>query len=244
VAVYLLFLVCRALRPGAEGTQTGKQALGNWRVAGLLLSWSSLSVLLVALAFYVPFWAGQSLHAIASSFSSNPAADYGENSLMRSVVNWLPLHPELRHTPVWQFLSQRRVWDMLNYLAVALCLLLGARQFWRTPTVQALLTLMLAMMCVVLLLTPWFFTWYITWIVGLAVVCLPALSRRGTRAFFALALTFSYSALTLYLFNQNLLGPNGYLVSFFDILPPLGACLLCWWLFPRQRQRHAGATAA
>ncbi len=89
------------------------------------------------------------------------------------------------------------------------------------------------MMCIVLLLTPWFFTWYSMWIVGLVAVCLPARRSRVVWAFIILALTFSYSTLSLYLFNHDLLGPHGYLVSLFDNIPPICAFLFCWIRYPR-----------
>ncbi|HEY0755935.1 MAG TPA: hypothetical protein VGD98_18400 [Ktedonobacteraceae bacterium] len=239
VAVYLLFLLFRALRPTLEGSSTGQMSRSNWRVAAWVLGCSCLVALLIALLGYAPFWAGRSLGAIIGSFTNNPASQYGENSLLRAVVNWLHLYPQQQANPVWLFLSWRRVWDIINYLAIILYLVLAAGQFKKSQSVSALLAIMLAMMCLVLLITPWFFTWYVTWIVGLAVVCLPARRNRALWSCFFLALTFSYSALSLYLFNQNLLGPNGYLTIFSDLVPPLGAFLLCWYTYGRSRRSLA-----
>ena len=233
LAAYLLFLACKALRPTADSPLAWKQALNNWRPVVLLLFCSCLVAMLVALAFYGPFWFGHSLRAIIESFSNNPASGFAENSYQRSVINWLHFHPALQSNFVLLFLSWRKVWDSINYLVIILCLILGARRLWTTPTVRAFLALMLGIMCLVLLLTPWFFTWYITWIVGLAVVCLPAKRSRFVWSFFLLALTFSYSALSLYLFNQGLLGSRGYLTSLFDTLPPICAFLFCWFWYPR-----------
>jgi hypothetical protein len=244
LAVYLLFLLCRTLRPTADEQLALRRQLRHWPVAARVLGLAALVALLVALACYLPFWLGHSLRAIIASFADNPAASFAENSFMRSVINWLPFHPAQQQNPLLRFLSLRRVWDIVNYLAIILCLLVGTCRIWRNPAVRAMTAWMLAVMSVVLLLTPWFFTWYITWIVGLAAVSLPALSGWRTRAFFALALTFSYSALTLYLFNHNLLGSRGYLVSFFDIVPPCGAFVLCLVLSARSAQSRIRKQAA
>lgn len=230
VAAYLLFLACKALWSSADSSLIWKQRVRNWRAVVLPLVSSCCVALLVALTFYGPYWFGHSPHAIISSFANNPASKAAENSLMRAVINWLKFHPAQKSKSLWQFLSQRNIWNDINYLAIGLCLILGARRLWKTPTVRAALTLMLATMCIVLLLTPWFYAWYVTWIVGLAVVCLPARRDRVTWSFFALALTFSYSALSLYLFYQGLLGSHGYLAILFDMVPSLCAFLLCWWL--------------
>lgn len=226
LAAYLLLLLCRALSPAEDDSLSLRQLLRHWPVAARLLGLSALLALLTALACYLPFWLGHSLRAIIASFADNPAAGYAQNSLMRSVLNWLPFHPAQQHNPLLLFLSWRRVWDIINYLAIVLCLLLGVRWLWRAPSVRTMAVLMLAVMSTVLLLTPWFFTWYVTWLVGLAAICLPALAERGARAWFGLALTFSYSALSLYLFNHDLLGSRGYLVSLFDLVPPLSAGVL------------------
>ena len=236
LAVYLLFLACKTLRSGVDSPPDWQQALRHWRPVVLQLCWSCLVAALVALAFYGMFWFGHNLRAIIESFTGNPAAGFAENSYQRSVINWLPFHPAQKSNGLLLFFSWRKVWDGINYLAVIVCLILGARRLWRMPTVRTFVALALTVMCLVLLLTPWFFTWYITWIVGLAAVCLPARSERITWSFFMLALTFSYSALSLYLFNHNLLGSHGYLISLFDTLPPIGVSLLCWFWYPRLRR--------
>ena len=235
VAAYVLFLACKALRPSAESPLAWKQALRDWRPVAWLLFWSCVVPLLLALVLYAPFWLGHSPRTIIGSFTNSPAGDFAENSYQRSIINWLNFHPQQRSNFLWLFFSWRQVWNVINYIAILLCLLVGVRRLWIRPTVRVFLALTLAMMCIVLLLTPWFFTWYITWIVGLAVVCLPAHPNRVVWSFFMLTLTFSYSALSLYLFNHELLGPNGYLVSLFDTVPPICAFLLCWFVYPRLR---------
>lgn len=233
LAAYLLLLLCLALRPTTASSLNWREALARWRPAARLLIWACLASVMLVLAFYVPFWLGHSPGAIIKSFSNNPVATWAENSYMRSVINWLAFHPAQKGNPLLLFFSRRQVWNGIGYLAIALCLFVGTRRLWVAPTVDTFLALALATMCIVLLLTPWFFTWYITWIVGLAAVCLPARRSRVVWAFFILALTFSYSTLSLYLFNHDLLGSRGYLVSLFDTVPPIGAFLFCWMRYPR-----------
>ncbi len=231
---YLLLLCCKALRPTAESSLVWREARGNWRAAAKILCLGGLASVLVALAFYVPFWIGHSPRAIIASFSDNPAENWAENSILRSIINWVGYHPALKGNFLLLFFSWRKVWDGINYLAIIFCLIIGARKLWRTPTVNAFLTLALAIMCVMLLLTPWFFAWYVTWIVALAAVNLPARSTRVRWSCFFLALAFSYSALTLYLFHENMLGSRDYLDTLFDAGPPVVVLLFCWLRYPHR----------
>lgn len=235
LAVYLIFLLCKSLRPNSASSLAWKVVLSNCRPTALRLGWACLAITLLMLALYAPFLLRHSPSAIIGSFSNNPVSTWAENSFMRSAINWLNIHTEQKGNPLLLFFSSRQVWNVINYIAIALCLFFGARRLWVTPTVETFLTLTLAMMCIVLLLTPWFFPWYSIWIVGLASVCLPASRGRAVSAFFILALTFSYSTLSLYLFGYGLLGTNTYLVSLFDSVPPICAFLLCWTLYPRLR---------
>ena len=235
LAAYLIFLLCRSLRSTSASSLTWQEVLSNWRPTALLLGWACLAFAMLMLAFYAPFLLGHIPSAIIGSFSNNPVSTWAENSFMRLVINWSTLHTEQKANLLLLFFSSRQVWNVINYIAIALCLFFGARRLWVTPTVETFLTLTLAMMCILLLLTPWFFPWYSIWIVGLAAVCLPVCRGRAVSAFFILALTFSYSTLSHYLFGHGLLGPNIYLVSLFDSVPPICAFLLCWTLYPRWR---------
>jgi hypothetical protein len=237
LVAFLLLLACKAMRPTAASPLTWREAFENWRTAVALLCLGCLASVLLALAFYGPFWFGHSPDAIITSFNNNPVATWAENSIMRSLIWWWHFHPEQKGNPLLLFFSQRRVWNVINYLAIALCLVIGTRRLWKTPTVSVFLTLVLAMMSLVLLLTPWFFAWYITWIVVLAAVSLPARRSRVLWAFFFLALTFSYSALTLYLFHENLLDSHGYLDTLVDAGPPICVFLFCWLYYPRLRMK-------
>jgi hypothetical protein len=235
LAAYLIFLLCKSLRSTSASSLGWQDAFSNWRPTALLLGWTCLAFALLLLALYAPFLVGHSPSAIIGSFSNNPVSTWAENSFMRSVIFWSNLHSEQKGNLLLLFFSSRQVWDVINYTAIALFLFYGTYRLWVTPTVETFLMLVLAMMCIVLLLTPWFFTWYTIWIVGLAAICLPVRRDRALSAFFILALTFSYSALSLYLFNHGLLGPNVYLLSLFDSVPPICAFLLCWTLYPRWR---------
>jgi hypothetical protein len=234
-AVYLIFLLCKSLRQKSASSLSWQVAISNCWQTALLLGWVCLAFAMLTLVLYTPFMFGHSPSAIIASFNNNPVSTWAENSFMRSVINWLFFHREQKGNLLFLFFSSRQVWNAINYIAIALCLLFGARRLWVTPTVETFLTLTLAMMCIVLLLTPWFFPWYTIWIVGLAAVCLPVRRGRAASAFFILALTFSFSTLSQYLFNHGLLGPNVYLVSLFDSVPPICAFLLCWMLYPHLR---------
>jgi hypothetical protein len=226
LAAYLLLLICKTLRPSSESASEMKRAQYNWRPALFTLLWSGLVAVLVALIFYGPFWLGHNLEELINSFKNPPSAFGAENSFLRSVIEWLQHHPALRQNALLALLSNRPFWDLLNYLAIAICMLLGAVRFWFKPTTRTFVTIALATLCVVLLITPWFFSWYITWILGLAVVCLPTRRNRIESALLALTLTFSFSALLTYLFNGGLFDPRYYLVSLFTTIPPVCAFLL------------------
>jgi hypothetical protein len=231
LAAFLLFLACKALRPTIDSSYNPVRALHNWRPTLLTLLWSCLAAALVALALYGPFWFGHSLHSINASFKNPPSAIYSENSFMRSIIEWRLHHPEQNQNALLNNLDKRHFWDRLNYYAIALCLLLGALLLWLRPAIRNFLTVSLLTLCVVLLITPWFYSWYITWILGLAVLCLPTRQNRLVSALCALTFTFSISALFTYLFNIGVFGAHYYLVSIFTTIPPTCAfflTLLCW----------------
>jgi hypothetical protein len=219
--------------PGAFLREIFSACRRGWKSTLPVLCWSALAIMLVLLAFYGPFWFGHSPQEIIASFKNPPSAGFAENSFMRSAINWLKFHPEQMQNRLLVFLSSRRLWDDLNIAAIALCLILGVRQLWLKPSVGTFIVLALFTMCVVLLITPWFFAWYITWIVGLAVLCLPVRQDRIKMSLLAFTLAFSFSVLTLYLFNSGLLGSRGYLTIFFDVVPPVCTFLVCWYAFKR-----------
>jgi hypothetical protein len=232
LAVYLLFLGCKALRPPtAQRSQTFRLALRHWRAALPVMLCSLLTALLLALVWYGPFWFGHSFQSIRVSLQSPPSALGAENSFMRSAIEWLHLHPAQVHNGLLQLLNSRRFWDDLTLAGVALCLLAGARQLWLRPDQRTFALVSLITLCAALLLTPWFFSWYLTWPLVLTVLSLPCRQERMATALLALTLVFSASALSTYLFTIGLAGSHYYLVSLFTTLP--AACtfllaLVCW----------------
>lgn len=236
LAAYLLFLVCKALQPTTANPLTLSQAFRRWPRAAIVLCWACGAGLILALVLYSPFWIGHDLHAIMGSFTNNTASSWAVNSFERSIIKWGNLHPAQKHNHLWSFLSRRQVWNDLTFLAIALCLILGATRLWVQPTMSTFLILALAMMSLVLLLTPWFYPWYLIWIVSIAAVCIPKRQERMSTALCALTLTYSLSALANYLISRGLLGSHDYLDSLFYTLPPICAFLLCWIMSPWQRK--------
>jgi hypothetical protein len=231
LAVYMLFLGCQALRSTVQHPYTFRRALHDWRRALPIMLSSLLTALLLALACYGPLWVGHSLQSIRVSLQSPPSALGAENSFMRSIIEWLHLHPDQIHNGLLQLLSTRRFWDDLTLGAVTLCLLAGARLLWSRPEQRTFALVSLLTLCTVLMLTAWFFSWYLTWPLTLAALSLPCRQERMATALLALTLVFSASALSTYLFTIGLFGSHYYLVSLFTTLPAAGAFLLtlvCW----------------
>lgn len=226
LAVYLLFLGCKALRPTAGSPHDLRLALDNWRAALPALAGSILAALMLALIFYGPFWLGHSLQEIKASFQNPPSALGAENSFMRSVIEWLHLHPAQTQNGLLRLLSTRRLWDDLSFAAIALCLLVGAFQLWSRPVLKTFVIVSLLTMCAILLITPWFFSWYLAWPLGLTAIGLPFRQKRVEAALLVLTIVFSISALFTYLFTIGLFGSHYYLVSLFTTIPPACAFLL------------------
>lgn len=224
--IYLLFLVCSALRPLPDENREFRQALRNWRPALRMLLSSGLLAIAIALLLYGPFWLGHNLLAIVKSFQTPPSATGAQNSFLRSVIEWLRYHPTLAQNILVQILNNRTVWDLFNYLALAICFAVGARKLWLKPTTRTFIVISLAALSLALLLTPWFYPWYVTWIIGLAVVCLPMNAGRKEASLLNLTLVFSSSALLIYLSYGNFFVTKNYLVCFLSTVPPICAFLL------------------
>src|SRR5205823_3957450 len=139
-----------------------------------------------AVIFYAPFWLGHSIRDIVQSFSSPPSARLSEYSLLRVIYQWikvhgLPAHTSWAYTPLY-VLSQRNVWDRINYVTLGCLLIIATIWIWRIPTTRTMILAALATLGALLIVTPWFFAWYVTWLVGLAIICLPVLNDRIGRA--------------------------------------------------------------
>src|SRR5581483_7997978 len=225
LAVYLLFLCCKALRPTADSPRKLRLALRNRDAALCVLLCSILTAVLFALLFYGPFWIGHSLQEIETSFQSPPSALGAENSFMRSIIEWLHLHPAQTQNGLFRLLSARRFWDELTLAVIAICLIVGIVHLWSRPVLRTFVVVSLLMMCAILLITPWFFSWYLVWPLSLATIGLPFRQRRVEIALLTLTLVFSGSALCTYLFTLGFFGSHYYLVSLFTTIPPACAFL-------------------
>jgi hypothetical protein len=205
LAFFVVMLALRTLFPSSPAlislTLQQKASL-HWRstLSKVLLACAVSGLL--ALIFYAPFWIRHSVHDIVRSFSSPPSSYFSENSMLRVIVEWIKLHSLPSHTS-WTYtplyiLSQRNVWDKINYVTLFCLLIIGAIWLWRVPTIRTMILASLATLGVLLVVTPWFFSWYVSWLVALAAVCLPTTNDRIGRALVAFTLTFSASALTIY----------------------------------------------
>ncbi len=226
LVAYLIWLLCKALRPSSMSSLNPLLALPNCLPALRTLLGAALPALLLALASYAPFWLGHSWQAINSSFKTTPSALGAENSFLRSLIEWLKYHPTLHSIPLFSMLVKRHIWDNITYGTIVLCLLPGTLWLWLRPTLKSFLLVALTTLTAVLLVSPWFYSWYVIWLLGLAAVCLPMWSNRFQAALLALTIALSFSALSTYLFNGGLFETRFYLVSLFVTIPPLCAFLL------------------
>lgn len=243
LAVYFLWVGCKALRSSSDDLSEEKLTFRNWKPALVALFWCAFAALVTSLAFYGPFWFGHPLRAILDSFKSPPSATGAQNSFLRSIIEWLALHPAQRQNGLLTFLTHRSFWDDLNYVVIAICLIVGATRLWLKPVARTFLLVSLMTLSAVLFTTPWFFSWYITWIIGLAAICVPMRRTRFQAALLAFVLTFSFSALITYLFNGGLFDPRYYLVSLFTAIPPVCAFLLTLVVWKSGKYQRTGDTA-
>ena len=174
----------------------------RWYAALVSATLASALCLIVAFAFYAPFWLGHTKEDILFIFSSQPPAIYAFTSLLSGLQIWNHLYPL---PSAFAPLVELHAWNIFIYSSMALVLLLGGLRLYYAPTVQTVISMTLTVLAVFLLTTNWFLPWYVTWILSLAVLCLPDVKRfarhRLERGLFALALTFSFSAFLTYYYN-------------------------------------------
>ncbi|GAC1615334.1 MAG: hypothetical protein NVS4B7_07810 [Ktedonobacteraceae bacterium] len=239
LAFYLILLAYSTLYPkAAETLMKPSKRESNWRPALLKVLLTSAVSMLVALGLYAPFWIGHSIANIVQSFSSPPSSYFSENSLLRVIyenikAHGLPAQNSWAYLPLSIF-SQHSVWNIINLVTLLATLLLGAIWLWRVPTTRTLILAFLMTLSALLIVTPWFFPWYVSWLVGLAAIC-TANDSKG-RALIAFALTFSATALIIYLYhgvppigNWNIAGWAGM----------IGIPVLVFLAVLRQRNKHA-----
>ncbi len=217
IALFLVVLARNTLYSVQPASPTNeKNGSRHWKSMFLKVLLACIAGGFVSLIFYAPFWLGHSIRDIVQSFSSPPSARFSEYSLLRVIYQWikvhgLPAHTSWTYTPLY-VLSQRNVWDRINYVTLGCLLIIATIWIWRIPTTRTMILAALATLGALLIVTPWFFAWYVTWLVGLAIVCLPVSNDRIGRALVAFTLTFSATALITYLYHDY---------------PPIGS-----WNFP------------
>lgn len=248
IALFLVFLAWNALR-GSVATNAEARAQGTlqWRKTIVAVAIAGATAGALALAFYGPFWIGHSVSEIRYSFTSPPSSLGAENSILRSILAWSHDHSVSAHSlqsKLIYIFSNRKVWDALNIVLLAIVGLLSALCMWRSPKTRIFIISALAALGVLLIVTPWFFSWYVTWLVGLAAVALPVRQSRIGCALLVSTLAFSASAFLTYLF---LLGypPFGIwtgLVCLTTITPPLLAFLITYLLWQPANDMHLSAS--
>lgn len=229
IALFLLLLGCKTLERavGSWGLRL-RAALGNVCLGGVIF-------VFFVFVCYLPLWIGHRIPEIAKSFSTPPSAWWAENSLLRTIQEWLKANGSPGPTSPFylpaSLLSQRSVWDRISTGALACTLLVGACYIWRKPTVYRLVLVLLASLCVLLVVTPWFYPWYVQWLLTLAAIALARPLQGLGKALLIFALVFSVSAMTIYL--DPALAPFGPSLDtriLANIGIPLLAAFLAFWL--------------
>lgn len=236
VILFIILLIFRRLREPVSSSGSLKKALHNWRSALATGTMACAMSSAIALVCYGPFWLYHSIYDIANSFSSPPSALYAENSILRALAVWDHYY-HISKLPAYTFgsvimqtLMIHQTWNIIDSVVLVLFILIGAIQLWRRPTLSTFLLVALATLCILLLVTPWFFSWYIIWPVGLAAVSLPVRHSRMGSSLLAFTLAFSFSALLTYLFKDGYppfgiwIGP----IFLVTIVPPLCAFGVVW----------------
>jgi len=194
VAIFILALCCKALQPAPSQTKGERNPL-RWRFALLTTLTASCISAGLALALYSPFWMGHSIKDIVNSFILLPSAVNAFNSILFTLNAWNSVY-SLPQALI--FLTDRKLWNIVNSIGMILPVVLGAVYLWRAPTTRTIALVSLATLAIFLVVTPWFFAWYVTWLVGLAAICLPVAHERLARGLMAFTLTLSATAFLTY----------------------------------------------
>ena len=246
IIFFLVLLARKTLFTTFTGTSTPQQSLLHRCAICIAVGIASLVCGLTMLAFYVPFWIGHTLKDIVQSFSTPPSAIFSENSIHRTLYEWIKRHG-LPPQSSWAYLpviifSQHSLWNMISLVVLGCTIGIGAFFLWRIPTTQTLILAALACLGALLIVTPWFYSWYITWLIALAGASFALPDNWMRRALVGFALTFSFTAQLTYISNTiALLGDWAPLVQCAVILGlPLLVFLLLWW----DKSRHNGIGGA
>jgi len=195
LAFYIVLLAIRNVHSSLAHQDgiTWKRAIFNVASACLLSG-------ILLFAAYTPLWLGHNIKAILASFAAPPSSweAFGSILLALHKVN-LQVHET---NPLLNLFSQHSTWSLIDALVMLTLFITGVVWLWRVPTTRTMLTISLASLGALLIVTPWFFPWYVIWLVGLAALCVSDTMTRIEKALVAGVLTFSASALFVYLFRD------------------------------------------
>jgi hypothetical protein len=244
IVLFVILLAARSLRPESDlSLNVWKQLARRWKPALLAALVGAVSSILVILAGYGIFFFGHDLRAIAQSFISPPSSSASHKSILDGVALQLKHHPSPSGswlTGLLTLLNNHSLWTLINIVTLLFAILISAWLLWRSPTARSFVLASLLTLGAFLLVAPWFLPWYVTWLVGLAALCLPAWGEPLARSLVAFALTFSVTAMLLYLYNGVAPGGEWNLASvFFTFGPPIAAFLIALLPWPtREKSGH------
>ena len=229
LALYIVLLIFRSVQNSSSLIR--RQAWLSSVYKGSSVAF--VSVVLIVL-LYIPLWLGHTPYEIATSVGSPPSAHLAFGSILLALQK-VAVTSHTVSGPL-ALLSLHSTWNGINALVVTGMFGLGIWWLWREPTTLTMVRATLALLGGLLIVTPWFFPWYVLWLISLAVLALPAWYERITAALVGGALTFSASALFVYLFRGY--APLGGWIGFTSLTtigPPLGVffLLLLWAVFVR-----------
>ena len=232
IALFIVFIAWKAWH-ASRSHSVEVTSVHHWKPALSAAVISGITLGVIALVFYGPFWIGHSIYDIQLSFTTPPSALFAENSILRAILVWGHDHrlpADTMGSILIQIFSIRKIWDDINIAILGIMCIVGAIWMWHAPSIRTFTLAALAALGALLIVTPWFFDWYITWLIGLAAVSLPLSHSRVGRALLAFTLTFSASAFLTYLFKDGY-PPFGIwtgLVCLTTIVPPLLAFLIAF----------------
>jgi hypothetical protein len=229
LAFYVVLLSFHLLR--ADTSLPVKQRLRMILSRGIGVCLFASSLVLVA---YTPLWLGHTVRDMLTSFAAPPSSRLAFGSILLALQKVVASqsHPNA----LLAILSLHNTWNIINLVSMLLLFIVCAAWLWYHPTTQTLMYSSLAILGVLLVVTPWFFPWYVIWLVGLAAPCFSDQTTRTGYALLAGAITFSASALFIYLFrNDPPIGGWVGAICLTTIGPPLVVFLLA--LARRQQSR-------
>ncbi|GCE27044.1 hypothetical protein KDA_25280 [Dictyobacter alpinus] len=190
LAVFVLALFFATIKADSKnGKLTWLPALRSAIIASCVF-------LIMSLVFYGPFWIGHSPSEIIHGFTSLPSNAQSISSVLATFSYMNNAHALPASL---MFLKSRKLWNIVNVLAMLVPIALGCIYLWRAPNTRTIALVTLASLTGFLLTAPWFFSWYLIWLVGLVPFCLSDVRMgRLSRATMVFGLTFSATAFFAY----------------------------------------------